>query len=138
MAERKQAVGYIVTAGIAFLLGYLLAPKKVARASTVSAVRLEDLLIDPPQGYPGDEIRISCLATNLGNEPGYFPIICQADNQLLDQEVYLEPNVPKEVVFIYTPTGAVSWVPNHAPVSQPVSISVGDLFDYFYLWTVGG
>jgi len=128
MAEKSQKTAVFIGGGVVgFLLCYLLRRKAVP-----TGVTLGQLQIAPATAYPGDEVRISCVATNRG-EAASFPVIATVGNNILEQAVFLEPGIPTEVVFVYTVPGLEvfsrigSAIGNGVGVPYYVTVSVGDL-----------
>lgn len=135
MANKGERVALLIGGGIAgFLIGYFLRRPKAMPAG----VTLEQLQIAPATAYPGDEVTIACIATNRGEGAASFTVIATVGNNILEQEVFLEPQIPTEVVFVYTVLGLVSSrtgspIGNMVGVPYYVTVSVGDLVGNFEL-----
>lgn len=129
MATKGEKATLLIGSGIVgFLIGYFLRKPRAAPTGVI----LEQLQITPASAYPGDTITISCIATNYG-VGDTFTIVAQAGNTVLEQDVFLEPEIPTEVVFLHTVPQLTSGRATGNMVGVPyyVTVSVGDLIDSF-------
>jgi len=112
MAENGgKAVSGLIGGGIGFLLGWLM-KKKPPPAPPTELVYVEDITIDPQYTdwiLPLEEpdffyhpVTIVATVVNLG-EPQEVEVICQADNELMSQYIFVPTQTPTTASFTYTP-----------------------------------